>query len=380
MSLISVSFVIFLPLTVLVNFMLPKKQRYIWLFFSSYVFYLSNDVRYAVGLLFCTASTYGAGLLLERKDMGGKRILLGLCVAVNGAALLFFRYSSFGAAIAPIGISFYMLQAVGYVIDVYRGRAPAEKNPLKYALFVSFFPTVISGPIQRAGGLLAQIGEGRDFDYQKAHSGLYHLLGGYLLKFVMADRLGMMVGQAYDNYQTMPGATLLWATVLYAIQLYCDFAGYSSLAVGAAKMLGFDIGINFSQPYFATSVKDFWNRWHQPFFLAAGLCIYSAGREQERQSPEVWEPAAHISVQRPVAWLRGEFPGVGAAARNLSDRGRRGEWRKAEERGGYRSGGPHGRDAAHVCAGGFRMDFFPGGIPGAGCGHHKTDFLPFRFP
>lgn len=262
MSLISVSFVIFLPLTVLVNFMLPKKQRYIWLFLSSYVFYLANDVRYAVGLLFCTASTYGAGLLLERKDMGGKRILLGLCVAVNGAALLFFRYSSFGSTIAPMGISFYMLQAVGYVIDVYRGRAPAEKNPLKYAVFVSFFPTVISGPIQRAGGLLAQIGEGRDFDYQKAHSGLYHLLGGYLLKFVMADRLGMMVGQAYDNYQTMPGATLLWATVLYAIQLYCDFAGYSSLAVGAAKMLGFDIGVNFSQPYFAASVKDFWNRWH----------------------------------------------------------------------------------------------------------------------
>lgn len=262
MSLISVSFVIFLPLTVFLNFMLPKRQRYIWLFLSSYVFYLSNDVRYAAGLLLCTASTYGAGLLLERKDIGAKRVLLGLCVAVNGAALFFFRCSSLGAAIAPIGISFYTLQALSYVIDVYRGQIPAEKNPLKYAVFVSFFPTVISGPIQRAGGLLAQIDEGRDFDYPKAHSGLYHLLGGYLLKFVMADRLGLMVGQAYDSYQTMPGATLLWATVLYAVQLYCDFAGYSALAIGAAKLLGFDIGINFSQPYFAVSIKDFWNRWH----------------------------------------------------------------------------------------------------------------------
>lgn len=262
MSLISVSFVLFMPLTVFINFRIPKKQRYLWLFLSSYVFYLSNDVRYAAGLLLCTASTYAAGLLLEREGMGWKKTLLATCAVVNVAALLFFRYSLSGTIAAPIGISFYMLQALGYVADVYRGRIPAEKNPLKYAVFVSFFPTVISGPIQRAGRLLSQIGEGRDFDYGKAHSGLYHLLGGYLLKFVMADRLGMMVNQAYDNYQTMPGAALLWATVLYAVQLYCDFAGYSALAIGAAKLLGFDVGINFSQPYFAVSVRDFWNRWH----------------------------------------------------------------------------------------------------------------------
>lgn len=260
MSLISISFVIFLPLTVWIYFLLPTRQRYLWLFLSSYVFYLSNDVRYAAGLLLCTASTYGTGLLLERKDIGRRKLLLGACLAANGGALLFFRYSTW--AITPVGISFYLLQAASYVIDVYRGLIPAERNPLKYAVFVSFFPTVISGPIQRAGSLLAQIGEGRDFDYQRAHSGLYHLLGGYLLKFVMSDRLGLMVAHAYDNYQTMPGATLLWATALYAVQLYCDFAGYSALAIGSAKLLGFDIGINFSQPYFAASIKDFWNRWH----------------------------------------------------------------------------------------------------------------------
>lgn len=262
MSLISVSFVIFLPLTVFINFMLPKKQRYIWLFLASYVFYLSNDVGYGAGLLFCTASTYGTGLLLKGKSSGGKKVLLGICVAVNAAVLLLFRHSFFGSAAAPIGISFYMLQAVGYVIDVYRGQIPAERNPLKYAVFVSFFPTVISGPIQRAGRLLPQIREGRDFDYKKAHAGLYYLLWGYLLKLAMADRLGIMVNLAYDNYQTMPGATLLWANVLYAVQLYCDFAGYSALAIGAAKLMGFDIDINFSQPYFAVSVRDFWNRWH----------------------------------------------------------------------------------------------------------------------
>ncbi len=262
MSLISVSFVIFLPLAVFVNFMIPRKYRYIWLFLSSYVFYLSNDPGYAAGLLFCTASTYGTGLLLEGKGRGIKRILLGVCICANVGILFFLRQSFFGSIAAPIGISFYMLQALGYVIDVYRSQVLAERNPLKYAVFVSFFPTVISGPIQRAGSLLIQIREGRDFDYKKAHSGLCYLLGGYLLKLVIADRLGLMVNAAYDNYQTMPGATLLWASVLYAFQLYCDFAGYSALAIGTGKLLGFDIGINFSQPYYASSVKDFWNRWH----------------------------------------------------------------------------------------------------------------------
>lgn len=262
MSLISLSFIIFLPLTVFVHFLIPKKRRYIWLFLSSYVFYLSNNVWYAAGLLFCTVSTYLAGLLMEGKGSGEKRLLLGACVLVNITAMVLFRQSFFGFFTAPIGISFYTLQALGYVADVYRGQVPAERNPLKYAVYVSFFPTIISGPIQRAGGLLAQIREGRDFDYDKAHSGLYYLLGGYLLKFAVADKLGIMVSVAYDNYQTMPGATLLWATVLYAMQLYCDFGGYSALAIGAGKMLGFDIGGNFAQPYFAVSVRDFWSRWH----------------------------------------------------------------------------------------------------------------------
>lgn len=262
MSLISLSFVIFLPLTVFVHFKIPKKQRYIWLFLSSYVFYLSNNVWYAAGLLFCTVSTYAAGWLIEGRGNGGKRLVLGCCVLLNIAAMVLFRQSFFGSFAAPIGISFYTLQALSYVIDVYRGQISAERNPVKYAVYVSFFPTVISGPIQRAGSLLTQVREGTDFDYKKAHSGLYYLLGGYLLKFAVADKLGIMVGVAYDNCRTMPGATLLWASVLYSVQLYCDFAGYSALAIGAGKMLGFDIGGNFAQPYFAVSVKDFWNRWH----------------------------------------------------------------------------------------------------------------------
>lgn len=262
MSLNSFSFVFFLPLVAAVNFVVPRKYRYIWLFAASCFFYLSCDVRYAAGLAVCAGTTYVTGLLLGKVNNVKKKVLLALCIFANVLALLLFRYSFLNSVFVPLGISFYALQAMGYVIDVYRNKTEAERNPVKYALFVAFFPTVLSGPIQRSFGLLRQIDEGRDFDYRKARSGLYYLLWGYLLKLVMANQLGGMVDYAYGSYETMPGATLLWATVLYAVQLYCDFAGYSALAIGTGKILGFDIGENFAQPYFAANVRDFWTRWH----------------------------------------------------------------------------------------------------------------------
>lgn len=262
MSLNSFSFLLFLPLVVLVNFSIPRKYRYIWLCAASLLFYLSNDVRFGMGLAFCTITTYVSGLLLQKAEGVKRKIILFLCIFGNITVLLLFRHSLLSSFFVPIGISFYALQAMGYVIDIYRGKIKAEGNLLKYTLFVAFFPTVISGPIQRGGVLLQQIGEGREFDYEKARSGLYNLLRGYLLKLVMANQFGTMVDYAYGDYANLPGAVLLWATFLYAIQLYCDFAGYSALAVGSAKILGFDMEDNFSQPYFATSIKDFWRRWH----------------------------------------------------------------------------------------------------------------------
>lgn len=262
MSFNSFSFIIFLPLVVWVNFILPRKYRYIWLFAASCLFYLSNDVRFAAGLAFCTITTYVAGVFLGREDFPKKRAVLAVCIAANVLSLFAFRHTFLGSLFVPLGMSFYTLQAMGYVIDVYKNKMPAEKNPAKYALFVAFFPTVMSGPIQRGPVLLRQIGEGRDFDYRRARSGLYHLLWGYLLKVVMANQLESMVHFAYESHESMPGATLLWATVLYAVQLYFDFAGYSALAVGTAGILGFELGENFEQPYFAVSVKDFWRRWH----------------------------------------------------------------------------------------------------------------------
>ncbi|MDL2302358.1 MBOAT family protein [Lachnospiraceae bacterium OttesenSCG-928-D06] len=184
------------------------------------------------------------------------------CVLANVGMLFLFRYSVLKTILVPLGMSFYVLQALGYVIDVYRKELTPEKNLMKYTVFLFFFPTIMSGPIQRGQQILPQIKEGRDFDYQKAHRGLYLLLYGYLLKIVVANPLGSMVNFAYDDYTGMPGATLLWATILYGIQLYCDFAGYSALAIGTGKLLGFDIKENFKQPYFAVSIKEFWNRWH----------------------------------------------------------------------------------------------------------------------
>lgn len=272
MTLQSLLFPVFLAIVVGINFLFPRKYRYIWLCAASLFFYLSLDARYAVGLFLCIATTYIAGLLLEQgRGAGGKWPLI-LCIGIHILVLFLFRYPCAGSAFVPLGMSFYALQAMGYVIEVYRGNVKPEKNILRYTVYVAFFPTIMSGPIQKATVLLPQIREGQDFDYHKAHSGLYLLLWGYLLKYVMANPLGGMVDQAYGNYANLPGATLLWATILYAVQLYCDFAGYSALAVGAARVLGFDLEGNFARPYFAASVKDFWRRWHMS--LSAWLRDY----------------------------------------------------------------------------------------------------------
>lgn len=298
MSLQSFYFLFFMAVVAVVFYLIPRRFQYIWLCLASLFFYLSGDIRYFAGLAFCTATTYVTGLLLGREADAGKgisparesdagkrvsperetdtgkrmpsvrrqgareKLLLSFCLGIHILVLLMLRYPLAKSVLAPLGISFYALQAMGYVIEVYRGNMKPERNPARYAVYVAFFPTVLSGPIQRAPKLLPQIREGKDFDYHTVHSGLYLLLWGYLLKLVLANPLGRMVDYAYGNCAELPGATLLWATVLYAVQLYLDFAGYSALAIGAAKILGFDIGRNFEQPYFAASVKDFWRRWH----------------------------------------------------------------------------------------------------------------------
>lgn len=162
----------------------------------------------------------------------------------------------------PVGISFFSFQAVGYMLDVYHGRVKAERNIVDYLLFVSFFPQVFSGPISKADELLPQIKKERRFDYQQGVQGLKYLLWGMFLKLVLADRLGLYVDKVVADYGMYSGGTCMLSAVFYSLQIYGDFAGYSLMAIGVAKTLGFDLINNFNRPYFASSITGFWKRWH----------------------------------------------------------------------------------------------------------------------
>ena len=162
----------------------------------------------------------------------------------------------------PIGISFFSFQAYGYLADVYYRRTDCERNFRDYALFISFFPQIASGPISKAKDLLPQIKSLKTFDADKATQGLKLLLWGLFLKVVLADRLGLYVDSIYDNYTYQTGFSLFVASLCYSLQIYGDFAGYSLMAIGVAKVLGFDLINNFNRTYFATSITDFWHRWH----------------------------------------------------------------------------------------------------------------------
>lgn len=232
---------------------------------------------YALILLWITLVTYlmaicMAGCGKSKKAVCWTGVVLGI------APLMLFKYYSFiidninGILVhenlpglnwaIPIGISFYSFQAIGYLVDVYKQRIPAERNFLDYALFVSFFPQILSGPISKASDLLPQIKSKRAFDEAKAIQGLKWLLWGMFLKTVMADRLGLYVDSVYNNYQYQSGISCLIASFMYTMQIYGDFAGYSLMAIGVGRLMGFDLVNNFNRPYFATSITEFWKRWH----------------------------------------------------------------------------------------------------------------------
>lgn len=249
------------------------------------------ETSYALVLLGVTLITYFGGLFLQLK-VGSKvtennekkrqRRLAWLFAFLGLLPLLIFKYYNFlnnsisdgleamGLQFSlpglnwavPVGISFFSFQAVGYMLDVYHGRINAEKNLTDFVLFVSFFPQIASGPISKADELLPQIKNAKVFHYNKAVSGLKYLLWGMFLKVVLADRAGIYVDTVFGAYDKFSGAGCALASVLYSIQIYADFAGYSLMAVGIAKTLGFDLINNFKRPYFATSVSEFWKRWH----------------------------------------------------------------------------------------------------------------------
>lgn len=282
----SFQFMIFFPIVVLMYFIIPKKARYIWLLVSSYYFYMCWNPKYVLLILFSTMVTYGCGLIIGKSDEGRKRkFFLVLCLVLNLAVLFFFKYFNFAVdnlnfalsklgmyevdakfdVLLPVGISFYTFQALSYTIDVYRGDILPEKNFFRYALFVSFFPQLVAGPIERSGNLLKQLQEipqNSKWDFDRVKKGIYLILWGLFMKMIIADRISIFVDNIFTDYKAYGTFTLAAGAIGFAIQIYCDFASYSTIAIGAANVMGFTLMENFNTPYLAASIKEFWRRWH----------------------------------------------------------------------------------------------------------------------
>lgn len=279
----SAGYIVFFTIVCLVYFILPKKLKRVFLLLASYFFYSCWNLKYSLLMLFSTVATYDTAIAM---DMVGakkkKKLYLGLCFFVNLAILFVFKYYSFtvnfinkilGIAalsidmpvidvLLPVGISFYTFQALGYIVDVYRGEIKAERNFINYALFVSFFPQLVAGPIERSKNLLTQIDNLGHRRYENLSKGLLYILWGFFLKLVIADRAAIFVNQVFDSYQGYSYIFLCYAALLFAVQIYCDFCSYSIIAKGSAKILGYDLMDNFKAPYLSASITEFWRRWH----------------------------------------------------------------------------------------------------------------------
>jgi D-alanyl-lipoteichoic acid acyltransferase DltB (MBOAT superfamily) len=284
----SLSFLVFFPIVLILYYILPPKVRYIWLLVASYYFYMSWNPKYVVLLVASTVITYLCGLFLPKcKGDAGKKGIIAAGILLNLWILCVFKYLGFFSGIVcevlfrlgiyipephfsfllPVGISFYTFQAIGYIVDVYRGEIEPQRNFVKYALFVSFFPQLVAGPIERSKNLLTQIEGIKDkkhFEPTDIEEGFVIALFGYILKMILADRAAMYVDTLFDPiaYTDYVGIRALVGAALFSLQIYCDFAGYTYIAIGSAKMMGIDLRENFHMPYLAVSIKDFWNRWH----------------------------------------------------------------------------------------------------------------------
>ena len=258
MLLNSISFLFLFPVIFTLFWLVPKGKRYMVLFFANFCLMAIADVHSAMVLLGLVLFTYAAGRILAYKPFKGLLALFILCCI---GILALFRVTPVRSLVVPVGLSFYLLAAIGYLVDVVRDRDCREKNFLRFGAFLAFFPTVVSGPIERSSGLLRQIKEGVDFEESRARHGLYQIALGLFEKVVVADRLAEFTDGAYAAADTGNGAVLLLGVVLYGFELYADFSGYSHLAIGVANVMGFDISPNFRQPYLG-SVREFWSRWH----------------------------------------------------------------------------------------------------------------------
>ncbi len=279
----SIEFAIFFPVVTLIFFLLRQRWRVHWLLAASCFFYMAFIPAYILILLVTILIDYFAGIYLERiEDPRKKKILLGISILSTCTVLFIFKYFGFftgsfvGMAglfgwhlprpvisiILPIGLSFHTFQSLSYVVEVYRGKQKAEHDFITYATYVMFFPQLVAGPIERPQNLLHQFWERHAFRYTEVTAGLRRMAWGFFKKLVVADRLALYVNDVYSAPRSYNGLQLTLATFFFAYQIYCDFSGYSDIAIGAAQVLGFRLMENFHTPYYSKSVSEFWGRWH----------------------------------------------------------------------------------------------------------------------
>ena len=282
----SLEYLVFLPLVFIIYWFGLKKSlkgQNFFILLVSYVFYGWWDWRFLALIAFSTLVDYMVGLKIQNSDSKkNRKLLLGISLAVNLGLLGFFKYYNFFVdswveafdglgitmhtstlqIILPVGISFYTFQTLSYTIDVYRKKLTATPDFINFAAYVAFFPQLVAGPIERASNLLPQFAEKRTFDEEKAISGINLIIWGLFQKVVIADSCAPYVNAIFDNYENMNSLSLLLGAFYFAFQIYGDFAGYSNIAIGSARLLGFDLMRNFNYPYFSRDIAEFWRRWH----------------------------------------------------------------------------------------------------------------------
>lgn len=279
----SLQYIFFFIIVVSIYFTISHRYRWILLLAASYYFYMCWKAEYIVLIIISTLIAYATGILMGRETtrQSRKKYLI-LSIVINLGLLFVFKYFNFFNdslrelfnsfnifygipafnLLLPVGISFYTFQTLSYSIDVYRGKRPPERSLGMFALYVSFFPQLVAGPIERSTRLLPQFFEKKDFDYQRVTSGLKLMAWGMFKKVVIADRLAVVVNRVYGSPEEFSGIAILIATFFFAYQIYCDFSGYTDIAIGTARVLGLSLMVNFQRPYFAESIREFWRRWH----------------------------------------------------------------------------------------------------------------------
>ena len=350
MSFTSINFIVFIVVVVVMNYIIPRTKRWLFLLAASYYFYLNWQPIYGLLLLGTSVITYLSALLMgdEGKPKRYRKWICAVGCVLPLASLGLFKYynfitssihgvlSSLGVLIEmprfdllmPIGISFYTFTAVGYLIDIYRKQYEVERNFFMLSLFIGFFAQIASGPIPRGSHLLPQLRSPENLSYDNVIGGLRTMIWGFFMKLCVADRLGIYVDTIYGNITEHNGGSLFLASLLYTIQIYCDFAGYSLVAIGAARMLGIRLMDNFRRPYFSTSLKEFWCRWHISLSSWFRDYVYiPLGGSRVSKPKHIFNLIATFLVSglwHGAAWnflLWGGLHGVGQSVEKMASRG-----------------------------------------------------------